>query len=41
LKDPKLKKNLSNNAKKHALGNFHDGIIIPQYLNLYEGVLNS
>jgi N-acetyl-alpha-D-glucosaminyl L-malate synthase BshA len=41
LKDSNLKKKLSKNAKKHALGNFHDGIIIPQYLSLYERVLSS
>jgi len=41
LKDPVLKKNLSENAREYALSNFHDDIIIPQYLKLYEEVLNS
>lgn len=41
LKDPKLKKELSKNARSHAIKNFHDDIIIPKYLDLYQKVLNS
>jgi N-acetyl-alpha-D-glucosaminyl L-malate synthase BshA len=41
LEDPNLKKELSRNARSHAFKNFHDGIIIPKYLDLYQKVLNS
>lgn len=41
LEDPNLKKELSRNARNYAFKNFHDDIIIPKYLDLYEKVLNS
>ena len=40
LEDPNLKKELSRNARNHAFKNFHDDIIIPKYLDLYQKVLN-
>ena len=39
LNEPHLKKELSENARTHALKNFHNDIIIPKYLDLYQEVL--
>ncbi len=41
LKDRALQEKLSQNARKHALSRFHADVIIPQYIQLYEKVLNS
>lgn len=40
LNDKDLKEQLSKDAHKYAFENFKDDIIIPQYLNLYQRVLN-
>lgn len=40
LSDPRLKEELSKNARTHALKNFHNDIIIPKYLDLYQEVLD-
>jgi len=41
LKDPDLQERLSQQARKHALDNFHSDYIIPQYIRLYEDVLSK
>lgn len=41
LKDPSLKEKLSRQAKERAFKHFHSDFIIPQYIQLYEDVLNS
>lgn len=40
LTDPQLERELSQNARAHALKNFHNNIIIPKYLDLYQEVLD-
>jgi N-acetyl-alpha-D-glucosaminyl L-malate synthase BshA len=40
LSDPQLEQELSKNARAYALKNFHNNIIIPKYLDLYQEVLN-
>ena len=40
LRNPDLKARFSRNAREHALQNFHSDSIIPQYIKLYNDVLN-
>lgn len=40
LKDPALRERLSMQARKHAIESFDSDNIIPQYIKLYEEVLN-
>ena len=41
LSDSHLKQELSTNARAHALKNFHNNIIVPKYLDLYQEVLDN
>lgn len=41
LKEPGLIEKLSHQARERAFKHFHSDIIIPQYITLYEEVLNS
>jgi len=41
LKDPELKRQLAENARKHAMEHFHADKIVPQYLSLYREVLGK
>ncbi len=41
LKDDELRKKMGRNAREHAAKNYHTSSIIPQYLKLYENLINS